>query len=113
MNINQGCKRVAEFAILFCSITTSTGWLYKPLIFKRALSELVRSASPLPDAPTSLDASAPDTHFGVEPMQVDGTDIHKPLPIILTWPRCLVNQRRPSYHLIILMDQADQAENYH
>ena len=58
MNINQGRKSVAELAILFRSIATSTGWLDEPLmvIFNRALSEPVRYALSLLEAPTSLDA---------------------------------------------------------
>ena len=58
MNINQGRKSVAEFAILFRSIATYTGWLDEPLmvIFNRALSEPVRYALSLVEAPTSLDA---------------------------------------------------------
>ena len=58
MNTNQGRKSVAEFAILFRSIATSTGWLDEPLmvIFNHALSEPVRYALSLVEAPTSLDA---------------------------------------------------------
>lgn len=117
MNLNQGRKSVAEFAIMFRSIATSTGWPDEPLmaIFNRSLSEPVRYALSLVDVPTSLDAlverairidnrireqgrlelanksgptrlkvpqsvptASSDSEVGVEPMQVDGTEVSKP-----------------------------------
>ena len=58
MNIKQGKKSVAEFAILFRSMATSTRWSDEPLmsLFVRSLSEPVRDALALVELPTSLNA---------------------------------------------------------